>query len=658
LLIFEERNRFQQQYHSSRVGTEYGEVARCLEKMHTSESIIMILDGLGADFLTFVQLTYFEDTLPKMLANIAAADNNAKPMAKVVDLFKQNHSYILNNIKGSKSFLEFFAKNGLTENVAADLVEEVTETDASLINSITILATRATFDLLYEKRKTGGVTDRLTDSFNYFLKKNENTQRLYFKELFKISEPIKKPVKDIAKSETDRQTRDLAALFNEEKFKEEANLVFDGFGKDDISYNDIDYSQSDYWSEKYCSVVREKLELRPSGPSLNRQVLMNSIENNWPVHFFRRIYDYLLKNKNAELTPTQKNTLLNWCDLKAPSIDFKNAIAQQNWNNWTLNEDAVMLSFYIRKFGIRSYPQQLYLDMISFVRYNDDEQSIIAFVESIESINVAQINAAIFNNLKKGVRNSILLNSYLDYAKENKLVAVAPLLIQYISDQSIPDRYPILKLYKELTDNVDGLQTCLKKMSDTDEFKISIIESFVESGGTFMEKYLLQRFRIETSIESKDKLSGYLTRLGDKIGTKYYLKRVSENGIKVSTNSENNPLLFINGVQYVYPILKLIKFSKQVPRNTFPGHDIRSIALRSLQNLALTIGQYAKILRSVRLWIYKERLFKKLYSKYDFRSEPIAVIELYWESIDKQYLANHSTNPSIREALNIYNGFA
>jgi len=271
LIITDERKRFQQQNYTERFGSENREVAICIQRLKSSDTLSALLDGLGNDFLTFASLRDFEDTLTIVFTNIEQFLQEGNLVRKVIVLFKANASYILNTPKASVAFLTFFRVNDLLNGIAAEVVEELAPDNASAISTVSFLASRNTMDLLLEEKKAGKISEQLKGSLEHFFKINHNPELDYFRKIFEIAVPEEKPGKPYALIEADRQKRDLAALFNEQKFKEEVNLLFDGFGKDDISYADLDYSNPDYWSEKYCSIVREILEIRPSSPSLNRQ---------------------------------------------------------------------------------------------------------------------------------------------------------------------------------------------------------------------------------------------------------------------------------------------------------------------------------------------------------------------------------------------------
>lgn len=654
LIVSEERRRFRGNNYSTYLGTEYGELAICVENLKSEKSLTELLSQLKGDFLAFLQLTHFENSLPNILNNIAALGSHSPVWQLLIDLFNAEHGYIINNLKASAAFIDFFKQNKLAETVTADFFKVLDPYNASGINTLSILITKNTIDLIKEWRDAGKVTDKLLDSINYFLQKNDNADLQYFRKVFAIPEPVFHPNKPYSEVETERQERDLQALYDLNAFKTEINLIFDSFGKDDLSYDDLDYSQPDFWSDKFCSVVREYLDIRPSNDPVNRKASSHNIEVNWDKGFFSRIYDYLAKNNKAVLADAQKQKLINWCDLEVKAPIFKNAIFQHNPSYWTLEFKAVMVCFFIRKLSLKSYPEQVYLDMLSFLKHNDAEENIIPFVESVPAISTTQIISAINENLRSGIDNSMLLSNYLEYLKDKNIVDAAPYIIPYLSRESINDRYGKLKIYQRLAGNISGLQGTFEAMKESDEFYTSLLEEFVTEGGSFITKFIKSRFKKEKDATKKLKLSGYLTRLGDVAGTTYYLQRLLESPPLQFSDPETTPLLRITELRYTEALLNILKHTKETDKRAFPGHDLQSVTLRALQNIAMQDKQYERVNKKLKWWLLKETVLLKLKLNRGYQPKAVATIRIFWESITKQHLTNSGRNLKIEEALQIY----
>ncbi|HEX4373997.1 MAG TPA: hypothetical protein VHZ50_11900, partial [Puia sp.] len=90
--------------------------------------------------------------------------------------------------------------------------------------------------------------------------------------------------------------------------------------------------------------------------------------NNVNDYIAQQIYEYLKNYKNINVLAEQKDWILNWCYNVINKIDFKNSLHEFNGGSINFNRNAMITSFFVRKFDI-PLPHNVLLDMLSFDYY-------------------------------------------------------------------------------------------------------------------------------------------------------------------------------------------------------------------------------------------------------------------------------------------------
>lgn len=651
LLIEEDRKALQGGRNRTHHSTGGNQMAKCLESVKTEDGLSKIFSGLENYLLAFGHSGSFEQSLEILIAHASAVPSNKKLIDQIVKVFKTNHSYILHDLKASVIFLDFFTQNNLVDPICSDLCNNLQLNDASMINTISLLAGKPSIDLLAVLLSDGKIDERTIDSFNYFLEKNDNVQLAYFREVFAIIPPVEKPKRDFEKVEEERHTRDLLALFNKVKFKEEISLIFSGFGKDNISYDDLNYSDPDYWSEKYCSIARDLLELRPNAGQISLAVFLQSIENNWERHYYTRIYDYLVKNPKAVLSVDQENTVLNWCNLQSELSSFSNGIEQTDAHNWSLNHSLVMFSFFIRKLNILTYNNTLYLDLLSFIKYDDSLIEIFDFVATVPGITDNNIRERVLINLEKGITNVRSMDYHLNYIRKHEIKEAATLLIPYLKNLTTVNRSDILKLFLTLGGNLVDLKDLLLKESD---LKYYLIDEFIKTDSSFIKGFLKREFVKEKDETKKLSLAKYLIQFQDVVGLKFYLKYVKFKRRVPDDSSPGNALFTIHKAKFTYQVLEMVKLSQDPSIIHDDFRDLRSISFNCLRNLVVYPGNYKQVKRMIALWTLKQKTLG-IFNKGQASAIVLNTLKLYMEVIEQQFNVNNSKVFKLDEAINLFN---
>lgn len=651
LLIKENRKSLQGGRNRIHISSGGHQIAKCLESVKTEDGLFKIFSGLENYLLAFGHSGSFEQSLEILIKHASAVPSSTKLMDQIIKVFKTNHSYILHDLKASVIFMDFFMQNNLVDLICNDLCNDLQLKEASMINTISMLAGKSSVDLLAVLFSDGKIDERTVESFNYFFEKNNNVQLPYFRQIFAVNPPIEKPKRDFEKVEEERHTRDLLALFNKDKFKEEISLIFSGFGKDSISYDDLNYGDPDYWSEKYCSIGRDLLELRPSAGEISLAVYLHSIENNWERHYYTRIYNYLVKNPKAVLSADQKNAVFNWCNLQSGLISFLNGIEQTDSHNWSLDHSLVMFSFFIRKLNILSYSETLYLDMLSFIKHDDALIDIFDFVATVPDITDENITERVLMNLAKGITNVRSMDYHLNHVRKNEIREAAVLLIPYLKNHTTVNRSDILKLFLKLGGNLVDLKDLLIEESD---LKSYLIEEFIKTESSFIKGFLKREFAKENDEIKKLSLSKYLIRLQDVSGLKFYVNYIKYKKRVPDDSSPANPLFSIYKAKFTYQVLEMIKLSQNPVIIHDDFRDLRSISFNCLRNLVVYQGNYKKVKRMIALWLLKQRVIS-IFNRGQTPTIILNTLKLYMEGIDQQFNVNNSKVFKLDEAINLFN---
>src|SRR5260221_83543 len=137
------------------------------------------------------------------MKHAAALTSSANVKVQIIKVFKAHHTYILHDLNASVLFMDYFRHNELIDQICNDLCNSLHPNDASIINTISLMADKSSIDLLVNLLAEGKIDARTIDSFNYFLEKNDNAQLQYFRQLFNIPPPIEKPKRDFEKTEAE-----------------------------------------------------------------------------------------------------------------------------------------------------------------------------------------------------------------------------------------------------------------------------------------------------------------------------------------------------------------------------------------------------------------------------------------------------------------------
>ena len=361
-----------------------------------------------------------------------------------------------------------------------------------------------------------------------------------------------------------------------------------------------------------------------------------------------------MKNDSSvDLKEKERETISTWCEMKLDSFKFSTAITQRD-NSITTNWDAIYVSFFMRRLDLKHYPNEIYLDMLSFQKWDDDAVDIFDFVKSIVDDN--ELDVRVISNLKGGIKLFQVLSNHIEYCKARKLKGAAPLLITYFEDPNSPNRHAALDGFVFLSEDLSSLQNSLSKVKD--EFKFHIIKILVDKRSNAILTYLITEFNKSSDPSEKLHYSYYLTQLQNLTGIRFYykyIKRTKE--VPMAPEAPySNFLANLTSLRALPAIFRLheLGFDPEIKQETFS--NLRNIAAEALSSVCLHNDNFEtakSIFKVYKIWLWfkcvmrKKEIFKKVNSDLDF----------YFENMEKQYYINKSSMITFEQAVVVFNDF-
>lgn len=647
-LMTEDRRDKRRNNNELRLSNEYQEIANCLKQLKGSEALTILFTEIKKDFLAFSHSVYFGKIFENALENAAYYPKETTLLKAIDDLFLEHHSYVLHDNQLKVVFPRYCNSTTRTDHILKLLYSTKGLTDHSVGYTIGAMANRSFIDYLFKEHQEGRVSSEPIDMVYRFIEHNENPNEEYFRQVFKMGKKPEAVVRDFKKEEIANQQRNLKALFNKGLYIQEIKKIFDAFGKETLTYEDrYSHREPNFGGPEFCEVAREALGLHPHGADAILKDILENIERKFDVNFIYRVYAYLVKHREAKLSADERKLVTDWCDGQVKLVNFKEAITQHTPFDWTCNVNAQILSFFIRFLRLKHYGNDVYLDMLSFLKNGDSLVDITTFVD--ETIGFEKTRGRIIDNLNSGILNSQLIKSHVDYVVQHEIVEAADLLLQYFNTGTSADKYQLLKAYVDLKGDIEKLQTILEQ-SDS-YFQNSLIEQFLRAESPTIEAYLKKKFAAETDRKEKLNYSKYLIRLQDREALRYYIDYLKQVNSVPDDSSPVNPLYSLRKVIFTWPIINLYETAQQPQFHSDSFCDLRNITATTLQNIALYNGNFPNVKRRIKLWMVARQLVKKI------RPMPINLIkdiEFFLENFAKQFYVTRVVMLSQQEAIMLY----
>lgn len=633
---------------TDRLSNEYSELKGCIKCIRSVESVNRVIDFILDDYGTISYSVYFTEIIEHMLNLVAETYPTDEILYKKIKLVFSSEIMSIND-KQFKQFIQYFEKTGNRARAFRELYESNSDDlKYYTLSQLALLADEEAIKWFANEFKNSRVEKRTVEDFQYCLGQNI-PNLILFNQLINVKEEIQLPIyQDYDKEAKERNEKTKELLFSKDNFKKAIEQIFIDEGKDELSYDEIWEIQKSEFQGKYLPIVYETLRLFDKHKTRNKAKLLEWIDGNWEPYSISKIIGFLKNMKELEFTKDQLAFITKWCDKKSKQVDFKNALTHPEPNTTRANRDAIKLSFLIRRLDLRGYPTELFLDMLSFHRWDDNEINIFDFAEKV--VPQDQMDVRVLKNLSNGIEYYMVLDAHLDYCVKHKLYQSCTSLISYLNNNDYK-RHKVLDTYLELNGDISQLEKLLPKIID--DFRYELIQELIKKNSNAVSRLLLNAFKSEKNDDAKLKLAGYLIQLQNMKGVNFYLNYVKKHKVVPDDSSPSNPLDRLSSTKFLKQIFNLYEmgFNEEIKQDVF--NNLKDIAIGALMNIGLQNDNFPKTKRLFAL--YKVKFKVMTFLKLHKLPEIIVLnLEHYFENMEHQYYVNKSLHIDLKEALNKY----
>ncbi|NQU86508.1 MAG: hypothetical protein HQ541_12175 [Mariniphaga sp.] len=633
---------------NDRLSNEYSELKECIKCIKSVESVNRVVDFILDDYGTISYSVYFTEIIEYILNLIAKSYPTDEILFKKIKLAFSSEIMSIND-KQVKQFIQYFEKTGNRARAFKELYDSNSDDlKYHILNQLALLADEEAIKLFASEFKNSRIEKRTVEDFQYRLEQDNPNLKL-FNQLINEKEEILLPIyRDYDKETMERNEKTKELLFSKDNFKKAIEQIFIDEGKNELSYDEIWEIQKSEFQGKYLPIVYETTRLYDKHQTRNKTKLLEWIEGNWEPYSISKIIGFLKNVKETKFSEDQIAFITKWCDKKSKQVDFKNALSHPDLNTTSANRDAIKLSFLIRRLDLRDYSTELFLDMLSFQRWDDNEINIFDFVEKV--VPKDQMDVRVLKNLSDGIAHHMVLDAHLDYCVKHKLYQSCTSLISYLKDNDYI-RYKVLDTYLELNGDLSQLERLLPNIMD--DFRYKLIQRLIQKNSKTVSRLLLYAFKSEENDDAKLRLADCLIQLQNMKGVNFYINYVKRNKVIPDNSSLSNSFDRLSSTKFLKQIFNLYEmgFNEEIKQDVFS--NLKDIAISALMKIGLHNDNFPKTKRLFALYKIKFKVmtFLKLH-----KLPEIIVLNLkhYFENMEHQYYVNKSLNIDLKEALNKY----
>lgn len=635
-----------------RLSNEYSDLKTCFENLHTEHAILKTLDFCKYHYDEVTHTIQFSKLVSIVINNAGERFPHSIPVFNsIISLIISGR--ILTFSDETKAVIEFFKISNSVEQAFKEIYQALPDRYDKYY-FMSALANDETMEFLAIEFKQGRVDKAFIENYQYHI--NDPKSLLKLNGLVNEKEVIPMPVIRNHREEEDiKNKNNINILFDKQAFLSAIDIVYQNEGKTAFTYKEIwDNDRQGRFMSNYLEVVINTIQIYAHQKALIRdqKVLRERIEMNWEFFSLIKLKNYLLQHSSAILTPQQVETIKTYSISLSAKIDFKTGL-RDNGDSTSVREKEEVVSYFIRKLNIKSLSQEVYLDLLSFQRYDDSEIEIFSFVESILAVDV--IKPRVLENLRSGIVFWDVLQGHLEFCKKHKITESKELLILYLEPSNGHSRSTVLDLFVELNGATGQLKGILRRTQD--RFKFDIINYLIKSGDKDVETYLVEEFQKSTSNEDKLELSNYLNKCQNLSGLEFYYQYVKKEKTVPGDSSPSNSLYSIRSIKAIGRILDLyeLSFDKTIRQDSY--NNLQNIALNALAQIMLQENNFPAAMAIVSRYILKKKImfkFLNLFRKEETYGPLIQNLLFNLENIESQYYVNKATEVSVEEALNVY----
>lgn len=636
---------------SNALSNESSDLHECAKTVIEKSSLLKILDFIIDNYGKISYSVYFTELVQDTLANITSlfpADDDL--FEKVKESFNSE-----SNIRGDKidKFIAFFdfkkARLVIFKEIYNFSIENL---NYGAMSKLTSLANEECVTFLANEFAVGKINAEIVRIFQYQITGNPALLE-QFNILVNAVEKIELPTlrdRDAERRERNQQT--LNVLFNKDNLRIAISQLFEDAGKEELTYDEIREIHKTEWEGKYLPIVYHTTRIFNKDVVRTKTGVLEYVDRNWPAFSIKHIITFLRSNENVILNETQLGYIREWCDEEIKKVDFKNAISAPEANVTRADKSAIKISYLIRKLNLTHYSQDLYLNFLSFSKWDDKEVEIFDFVKTV--VPKTEIDQRVHQNISNGIIYYQVLENHLSYAVNNTLTEIAPKLIQYLTDND-NQRYHVLDCFVKLNGDLELLEQILPAIND--DFKLEIIKHLMYKDRPFVKKHLLKLFNRETDSDKKLRLAALLIQLQNINGLNFYIKFAEEKKLVPELSSRRDPFGNVTEIKLLkkFFIMYELGYKPEIISDVFS--NLKDIAISGIQSISLSGDNF----------VLAQKIFKRyrfifnIKNKIKFHKKPdiiVQYLEHYFENIEQQYYINKSTKVHLSEAIKKYSALS
>jgi energy-coupling factor transporter ATP-binding protein EcfA2 len=638
--------------HSKREGRladEYMLLRECVSTITSLESVKELLDFLKVNYDSVFYSTYFREIIDFVLKIAVRFKTDRSIYEKIKDIFISEDIHLVDN--RNVMFLDYFKNTDQLTILFKDIYASQNPLSRLGLRQLSQLASPASIGFIVEEFRSGKISEENAVLFQSFLSHRNPSLLIDFNEKINTIQNIPLPVFKDYQTEKKKQndaTREI--LFDKDKFVDAVSKIFHEAAKDELTYDEMWNYTHGIGHELNPPILHEVIRFRDKNHVLKKDILIDKLKRIWDRFSIEQIYRFLKNDKTIEVSDRQKQIIRQWCDNRLGNFSFTTATTKTK-NGYSVKEDAIHLSFFIRRFGFKHYPESVYLDMLSFQKWDDDDADIFEFVSSVVAAD--QIDARVLSNLQSVELYPAAFENHLEYCKNRQLKSAASLLIPFIQNPDTYRRHETLQCFKELEGDLLALEGTLAGVHDN--FKFEIIKLLIHEGSQTISGYVQQQFKTSTDPELKLRYAFYLIQLDKMKGMRYFLSYIkTQREIPMSPDAPfSNFLGPLKELKFLPAVFKLYQLGYQPDIKQAEFASLHHTAATALNSICLhndnfpwarRIFRVFRFLKKIRYRITKDETIKKLINDFDF----------YFENIEQQYYINKGTVITTKDAIGVY----
>lgn len=450
-----------------------------------------------------------------------------------------------------------------------------------------------------------------------------------------------------------RQQKSFDILFSPDKMLSEIKNTFKEIGKENLNHEDLwglRRKNSDDIDNKSIPAV---LELLRNFTTNGRTISYNDM-NQWLIgnskfedYQIEEIYKYIHRSTSdlISISEDQKKFIKDWCIKIAGTLDIENAVYIGENLSTFVNPSANYLWFFTNHFKI-FIPEKKLLDFTLFYDYEKQNESKI--IENLESfLSIKKLEKRVIENLSKNIPVISVWESNAMYSVNRNLKQSFPHILRDLNNDNKGEyqRYRVLEVYLEKTQNFEAIQNLLENLSrgKLNWLTVALLIKH-PSQHTFLIKYLKKIIRSESELFD-DRLSAaeFLMQLND-LGGLNFVSEIIFHDIKLAFDFRDrfNSLSHIRNIDAVPKLLRILKIAKGPIFKKDKYNNLESIILTSLYNIGI---------ESENNYFVVKAGLEEFINENESEFENLNFLYSNVQRIEQQLYLNKSQNYSVKEAL-------